>query len=140
MLSGIGPADELRALGIDVVHDLPGVGKNFQDHMDVYITAETAPVSFNEEDRPLKAAVEHVPVPAVQDRPADRLRGGGRRIHPQQRRVRSPDIQIHCLPAYVIDHGRQRVRGHGITINTCNLRPHSIGCVKLNHPTRPIIR
>jgi choline dehydrogenase-like flavoprotein len=48
--------------------------------------------------------------------------------------VRSPDIQIHCLPAYVIDHGRQRVRGHGITINTCNLRPHSIGSVKLKSP------
>src|SRR3954470_2619113 len=34
LLSGIGPADELRALGLQVVHDLPGVGKNFQDHMD----------------------------------------------------------------------------------------------------------
>jgi choline dehydrogenase-like flavoprotein len=45
--------------------------------------------------------------------------------------VDSPDIQIHCLPAYVIDHGRKRVKGHGITINTCNLRPKSIGTVKL---------
>ena len=51
LLSGIGPADELRKLGIPVVHDLPGVGKNFQDHMDVYLTAETAPVSYNGEDR-----------------------------------------------------------------------------------------
>jgi choline dehydrogenase len=32
LLSGIGPADELRELGIDVVHDLPGVGRNLQDH------------------------------------------------------------------------------------------------------------
>src|SRR5262249_24104605 len=31
LLSGVGPADELRALGMDVVHDLPGVGKNLQD-------------------------------------------------------------------------------------------------------------
>ena len=44
------------ALGIPVVHDLPGVGKNFQDHMDVYLTAETAPVSYNGEDRWDKAA------------------------------------------------------------------------------------
>jgi choline dehydrogenase len=36
-LSGIGNADELRALGIDVVHDLPGVGENLQDHLEVYI-------------------------------------------------------------------------------------------------------
>src|SRR5213078_1531216 len=45
--------------------------------------------------------------------------------------VATPDIQIHCLPAYVIDHGRQRVKGHGMTINTCNLRPRSIGSVML---------
>ena len=36
-LSGVGNADELRALGVDVVHDLPGVGENMQDHLEVYI-------------------------------------------------------------------------------------------------------
>ena len=36
-LSGVGNAGELRALGIDVVHDLPGVGENLQDHLEVYI-------------------------------------------------------------------------------------------------------
>ena len=36
-LSGVGNADELGALGIDVVHDLPGVGENLQDHLEVYI-------------------------------------------------------------------------------------------------------
>jgi choline dehydrogenase len=36
-LSGIGAADELRALGIDVVQDLPGVGENLQDHLEVYV-------------------------------------------------------------------------------------------------------
>jgi predicted dehydrogenase (TIGR03970 family) len=38
LLSGIGPADELRALGIDVVADVPGVGRDFTDHPDVYLT------------------------------------------------------------------------------------------------------
>src|SRR5271170_563214 len=37
LLSGIGPADELRALGAKVAHDLPGVGKNLQDHLNVNI-------------------------------------------------------------------------------------------------------
>ena len=53
-----------------------------------------------------------------------------------------PDIQMHILPAYVIDHGRQRRKGHGITINTCNLRPRSIGSVRLRsaNPTdHPLI-
>ena len=57
LLSGIGPADELSKVGVPVVHDLPGVGKNFQDHMDVYLTAETTPVSYNSSDRPDKAAL-----------------------------------------------------------------------------------
>jgi choline dehydrogenase len=45
-LSGVGPADHLRSLGIDVVTDLPGVGENLQDHLEVYIQhACTQPVS-----------------------------------------------------------------------------------------------
>ena len=46
-LSGVGPADHLRSLGIDVVADLPGVGQNLQDHLEVYIQyACTQPVSM----------------------------------------------------------------------------------------------
>jgi choline dehydrogenase len=131
LLSGVGPADELRALGVEVTHDLPGVGKNFQDHMDVYLTAETAPVSYNGEDRWHRAAVHGAqyllfktgPVTACVAEAGAFLRSNGH--------VRSPDIQIHCLPAYVVDHGRQRFPGHGVTINTCNLRPKSIGSVTL---------
>ena len=52
---GLASLAVLRAVGIDVTHDLPGVGKNFQDHMDVYLTAETTPVSYNASDRPDKA-------------------------------------------------------------------------------------
>lgn len=40
LLSGIGPADELRALGIEPVLDLPGVGKNLQDHVDCVMSWE----------------------------------------------------------------------------------------------------
>jgi choline dehydrogenase len=46
-LSGVGTADELRALGIDVVQDLPGVGENLQDHLEVYVQHScTRPVSM----------------------------------------------------------------------------------------------
>jgi choline dehydrogenase-like flavoprotein len=131
LLSGIGPADELRAVGVDVVHHLPGVGKNFQDHMDVYITAETAPVSYNEEDR-FFAAVRHgIQYLLYKTGPMTACVAEAGAFIRSSDAVRSPDIQIHCLPAYVIDHGRMRVRGHGITINTCNLRPRSIGSVRL---------
>jgi choline dehydrogenase len=131
LLSGIGPAAELSALGVPVLHDLPGVGKNLQDHMDVYLTAETTPVSYNTSDRPDKAIAVGLqyllyrtgPVTACVCEAGMFVRSGDA--------VATPDIQMHCLPAFVIDHGRQRVKGHGMTINTCNLRPRSVGSVSL---------
>jgi choline dehydrogenase-like flavoprotein len=118
LLSGIGPADELRALGIDVAHDLPGVGKNFQDHMDVYLTAETAPVSYNGEDRWHKAAVHGVQYLLFKTGPVTACVAEAGAFLRSSDDVRSPDIQIHCLPVFVVDHGRQRFPGHGVTINT----------------------
>ena len=45
-LSGVGNADDLRSVGVDVVHDLPGVGQHLQDHLEVYVQhACTQPVS-----------------------------------------------------------------------------------------------
>jgi choline dehydrogenase-like flavoprotein len=131
LLSGIGPAAELRELGVDVTHNLPGVGKNFQDHMDVYLTAETAPVSYNEEDRPDRALRHGFQYLAFKTGPITACVAEAGAFFRSSDAVDSPDIQIHCLPAYVIDHGRQRVKGHGVTINTCNLRPRSIGEVTL---------
>jgi len=40
MLSGVGPADHLKDKGIEVIHDLKGVGKNLQDHLETYIQQE----------------------------------------------------------------------------------------------------
>jgi len=131
LLSGIGPADELRPLGIDVVHDLPGVGKNFQDHMDVYVTAETSPVSYNESDRPDRALLAGLQYLATRTGPITASVCEAGMFVRSSADVGTPDIQMHALPAFVIDHGRLRVKGHGMTINTCNLRPRSIGQVTL---------
>ena len=61
-LSGLGPADVLRPLGIDVVADLPGVGANLQDHLEVYIQ---------------HASVQPVSIAPVAQAPAQAARGGG---------------------------------------------------------------
>ena len=74
LLSGIGPADELGALDINTVHNLPGVGKNFQDHMDVYLTAETTPVAEPPADRSPSPHVRKLPRPPM---PIEPQRGGG---------------------------------------------------------------
>jgi choline dehydrogenase-like flavoprotein len=131
LLSGIGPADELRTLGIEVVHDLPGVGKNFQDHMDVYLTAETTPVSYNRSDRPVPAVLAMVQYILYRTGPITASVCEAGMFVRSSVAVDSPDIQMHCLPAFVIDHGRIRVKGHGMTINTCNVRPKSVGSVTL---------
>ncbi|MEZ4699193.1 MAG: choline dehydrogenase [Rhodothermales bacterium] len=138
LLSGIGPADELRRLGIDVAHDLPGVGKNFQDHMDVYIAAEASqPVSYNGEDRWDRAVRHGIQYLLYKTGPVTACVAEAGIFLKSSEDVRSPDIQIHCLPAYVVDHGRMRIKGHGVTINTCNLRPKSIGSVTLRS-TNPL--
>ena len=139
LLSGIGPAEELRQLGIDVVHDLPGVGKNFQDHMDVYLTAETTPVSYNESDRPLKATAAGIQYLLYRTGPITASVCEAGMFVRSSDAVDAPDIQMHCLPAFVIDHGKMRVKGHGMTINTCNLRPRSVGSVTLrsSDPSKP---
>ena len=142
MLSGIGDSDELKAAGVTAVHHLPGVGKNYQDHMDVYLTAETTPVSYNREDRWDRATRHMIQYLLYRKGPMTAAVCEAGAFVYSGDDARSPDIQIHCLPAYVIDHGRQRRKGHGITINTCNLRPHSIGTVKLrsaNPADHPLI-
>ncbi|MCY4171087.1 MAG: choline dehydrogenase [Bacteroidetes bacterium] len=132
LLSGVGPASELTPLGIQVEHDLPGVGKNFQDHMDVYLAAESRqPISYNGHDRWNKALLHGIQYLLYKTGPVTASVCEAGCFLKSSPNVRSPDIQIHCLPAYVVDHGRMKIKGHGITINTCNLRPRSIGSVTL---------
>jgi choline dehydrogenase-like flavoprotein len=99
--------------------------------MDVYLTAETAPVSYNGEDRWDKAIRHGIQYLLYKTGPVTACVAEAGAFLRSSSDVRSPDIQIHCLPAFVVDHGRMRIKGHGITINTCNLRPRSIGSVTL---------
>ncbi len=132
LLSGVGPPDELLSHGIVVKHALPGVGKNFQDHMDVYLAARVSqPVSYNGQDRWDRAVRHGFQYLLYKTGPVTACVAEAGCFLKSAPEVRSPDIQIHCLPAFVIDHGRMRIKGHGITINTCNLRPRSIGSVTL---------
>ena len=118
LLSGIGPADELRALGIEVQCDLKGVGKNFQDHMDVYLAAKVSqPVSYNGQDRWDRALLHGLQYLLYKTGPVTACVAEAGCFLKSSDEVRSPDIQVHCLPAFVVDHGRMRIKGHGITIN-----------------------
>ncbi len=129
MLSGIGPADELRRHGIRVEHDLPGVGANLQDHLDICTLQKcTQPVSY---DR-LNDAVVLFKYLTKRDGPgtSNIAEAGGfvRTRHATDARC---DMQLHFIPALLDDHGRNRLPGYGFTMHACMLRPRSRGEIRL---------
>jgi choline dehydrogenase-like flavoprotein len=132
LLSGIGPADELKAAGIAPLHDLPGVGRNLQDHLNVNVIAAcTAPITYDGMDRPLPSLRAGLRFLLRGDGPATTNvaeAGGFARSDPARA---APDIQLHFIPAYVIDHGRVKPGGHGLTLHACVLRPESRGAIRL---------
>ena len=131
MLSGIGDADELRAIGITPAHELKGVGKNLHDHLcsNVHVALKD-PISYDGQDRFPRSIphglqwllYRHGPVASVV------VEGGGFAASDGSGR---PDMQIHIAPAYIVRGGQTAMDGHGFTVNTTFLRPRSIGSVTL---------
>lgn len=131
MLSGVGPASHLKQLGIAPIADLP-VGQNLQDHMDVYCCVSLKePVSYNGHDRAPMALWYGLQFLIFGSGPITSNVCEGGAFVSTNGEADWPDIQMHFLPAYVIDHGRVRVAGHGMTLNTAYLRPESRGRVTL---------
>jgi choline dehydrogenase-like flavoprotein len=134
MLSGIGPGAHLQALGIAVVHDLPGVGKALHDHVDV-VQVLDAPhltdlfgVSFAGAIRAARAIVEWRRHRTGLLTTNFAEAGGFIRSSPD---VDRPDLQLHFVIGKLVDHGRQTVFGHGYSCHVCLLRPKSRGSVTL---------
>ena len=135
MLSGIGPADELRKHGITVNHELPGVGQNLQDHIDYVQTylspshTETFGVSLRGTIRTTKGIFEwrrHRTGPITSTFAES---GGFFRSSPE---VQVPDLQLVFVVAIVDDHARKMHLGHGISCHLTVLRPRSHGTLGLN--------
>lgn len=130
-LSGVGDAEHLKQHGISVVANLPGVGENYQDHLEVNVQCKTRdPISFYEQDKGLIAAWHMAQYLAfktgllcsnvVESGGFVDLSGTGR-----------PDVQFHVLPFMVGWVDRKPTEAHGLSINPCFLRPYSRGSVKL---------
>ena len=129
MLSGIGPADGLERAGVRVAHELPGVGRNLQDHLDVMtLTRCSQPVTYdhlNEIAVGLKYFLKHEGIGTSNIAEAGGFVASGRGARSR------PDIQMHFVPALLDDHGRNRLPGDGYTLHACNLRPESRGHLAL---------
>jgi choline dehydrogenase len=130
MLSGIGPADELRRQRIAVVQDLPGVGGNLQDHLDICtLTACTEPVTYDRLSD-LKVAFDYY-LRGHRGPGSSNLAEGGGFVRSSLARDERNDVQFHFLPAQLDDHGRRRLPGDGYTLHACFLHPDSRGRIRL---------
>jgi choline dehydrogenase len=131
LLSGVGPADELRALGIGVVVDSAEVGRNLQDHLDFCTLSKcTRPISYDlNRWQELVVGLRYLCTRSGPGVSNIAEAGGFARTHlaPDGR----PDVQFHFVPAQLDDHGRNRLPGHGYTLHSCVLRPRSRGHVAL---------
>ncbi|WP_419808245.1 choline dehydrogenase [Sphingomonas sp.] len=132
-LSGIGDPERLRAAGVAVVHPLPGVGENLQDHLDVIMNWRSQGLeSAFSVTRGLKQL-------GVGLRYMLRGTGPGRQqflesgaFIPSRPGLSRPDIQIHGVLAIMRDHGKAQVTEDGFSLHLCQLRPESRGRIGLH--------
>ncbi len=130
MLSGIGPADQLRALGIAVEHDAPDVGENLQDHLDVTTLQHCHHRLSYDRVSEIKTALQYF-LGGRRGPGTSNIAEGAGFFHSHLAQDARPDIQLHFIPAMIDDHGRNRLPGDGYTMHACFLRPRSRGRVSL---------
>lgn len=145
MLSGVGPANHLESLGIDVELDLAGVGENLQDHIDYVLSYESRQKNMD---------TLGVSLPAIKGLTQAffewrRSRQGyltsnyaeGIGFIRSEPDVDVPDLELVFVKALVDDHGRKLHMSHGFSCHVTVLRPKSRGTVKLSsaNPSDPLL-
>lgn len=132
-LSGVGRAADIQRHGIKMVHELPGVGQNLQDHLDFILAYKTRDtdnfgIGAAGTGRLLKSIMQWrrdgtgmIATPFAEG-------AGFLKTDPSLLR---PDIQLHFVISIVDDHARKLHMGYGFSCHVCALRPHSRGEVFL---------
>ncbi|WP_374354970.1 GMC family oxidoreductase [Chitinimonas sp.] len=135
LLSGVGEAGQLQRFGIPLVHELPGVGKNLQDHLDVIIVDScTKPLSYGITPKNLLLGLPNLlrylfaRNGMLTTNGAEA--GGFIKSDPAEP---IPDLQLHFTPGRLRDHGRDLkfLIGEGYSLHVCQLRPKSVGEITL---------
>lgn len=130
MLSGIGPADHLRAQGIEVVSDAPQVGENLQDHLDICtLQHSTQPITYDRLSD-MKVAFDYY-LRGHSGAGSSNIAEAGAFLRSRYAPDERADVQLHFVPAMLDDHGRNRLKGDGYTVHACFLRPRSRGRITL---------
>lgn len=133
-LSGIGPAQVLRAAGIEVVHDLQGVGENLHDHLEVYFQVKCKqPITLNDKLGLVSKGMIGAEWLLFQS-------GLGSTNHFEScgfirssSDIEYPDIQYHFLPAAMRYDGKVAFPGHGFQVHVGPMRSKSRGYVRVKN-------
>jgi choline dehydrogenase len=134
-LSGVGPQAELAALGIPVVHDVPGVGENLQDHLEFYFqVASLEPITLYKHMNPLRKALIGARWLLTRGGlgATNHFEAGG--FIRSRAGIRYPDIQYHFLPMAVSYDGSSLAQEHGFQAHVGPMRSRSKGWVRLASP------
>jgi choline dehydrogenase len=127
MLSGIGPAEQLRGHGIAVAADAPQVGENLQDHPFNTVVCEVSDGSLVDAEHPrylaewLLRRTGPLTSTIAEAFAFVRTKPG----------LPAPDVQFHFAPAYFVDHGAEEYEGHALTLGPVLVTPRSRGNVRL---------
>jgi len=132
MLSGIGPADHIKEHGIELQHDLPGVGQNLQDHLEIYMQmACTQPISlfkfYNWWGKVVTGAQWLFTKTGLGA--SNHFEAGG--FIRSKVGVEHPDLQYHFFPMAVRYDGQNPNNSHGFQAHVGSMRSQSKGWVKL---------
>jgi choline dehydrogenase len=134
MLSGIGPADELRALGIEPKVDLPGVGRNLQDHPGAPIIARArGRHGYYLQDRGVRMALNGLEYLLLRRGRAATNGVEACSFHVPEDGTGDPVVQIYCVPTtgYVDEDVRDVPYVDGFALHAVLLRPRAVGWVRL---------
>ncbi len=132
MLSGVGNAAELAAFDIAIVHDLPGVGENLQDHLDIALQYECKqPISLYKSAQPLGRLMVGLRWMLFRSGvgASNAFESGG--FIRSRAGVEYPNLQYHFMPIAMKYDGTQPIDAHAFQVHLSQMRPSSRGHIKL---------
>lgn len=142
-LSGVGPADHLKSLGITVVADCDQVGENLQDHLCVCLMSRiTKPISHYRWLHPVRGSAVAVQYAVARSGVAAQAPLSTGAFLKSDPGLKYPDLQLHLTPALVTSHDSAWPNEHGLTVYVNHGYPLSRGRVRIsseNAATHPRI-
>ena len=126
-LSGIGPAAHLSRHHIRVHNDLPAVGAQLQDHLDICLLDRCKSDITYDKTNDLLIGLNYWLL--RRGIGTSNIAESGGFSESSQAASGRPDLQFHFVPAQLDDHGRHRLPGYGYTVHVCGLRPKSRGSI-----------